>query len=366
MLGWLVKGGLRRFQRQKRALSLDQQLVLLRVVVQFVSADLSSRDAIDVLREDGDQKMRTLAHHLSKMLRSGATLSHALKQADCGFDAIALALMAAGDEAGDIRSALDSAQKHLQRTKSFKNQMTAALRYPFLVLVALCLSLYCLKIFLLPHISALNATRADDAGWATDSLMWVLAGDAFEQWSMMLIAGLLVAIVIFVNTSTQGRFIWHRFLLNCPLIAPLILAGRWSCFFNLMALSLRTSLTLPSALSLSESVLDYLPLRRYVSRARGAVFEGQNLSVSLRQAPGLLPDVRQMLHAGERAGNLGVMCAHIAGIYEERLRRHQEATQTYVGPLMLFVLAFLFLWAIQGAVLPLYDHLGGITRGGLS
>jgi MSHA biogenesis protein MshG len=365
VLSRLVKGGLKWFKRRRNGLSLDQQLMLLKVVTQFIEAGLSSREAIEVLGEDGDRKMRRLIHRLSKKLSGGATLSCALKQADCGFDSVALALMKVGEDIGDNRSALNSAQKHLERTRLFKNQITAALRYPSLVLVALCLSLYCLKIFLLPHILALTSMRAGAGAWATKSLMWVLTGEAPELWLVMFMALLTVASVMGVRVSRRGRFFWHRFLLRCPLTAPLILAGRWSCFFNLMALSLRTSLTLPSALSLSEGVLDYAPLLQHVSRTRKAVFEGQSLSVSLHHAPGFLPEARQMLCAGERSGNLSVMCEHIAGIYEDRLKHYQEAAQTYVGPLMLFVLALLFMWIIQGAVLPLYDHLGDITGGGL-
>ena len=337
--------------------------MLLKIVIQFVEAGLSPREAFSVLMENGDAKMRRLALNVEKSLSGGATLSAALNKAACGFNDIALALMASGEAVGQSLSALKSALQHMERTQSFRTQLTTSLRYPFLVLMALCVSVYCLKIFLFPHIEALSASQKGSSSFATESLMWILKGDIFESWPLMLLITLVMLTIVWVILSLRGRFLWHRFVLKMPGVASIILATRWSCFFYLTSLSLRTSLTLPASLDLAIGVLDYLPLKKRAQRAQRAVFEGQNLSVSLRHAPGLLPEAYQMMYAGERAGNLGIMCGHIGDVYEARLKRYQDAAQAYVGPMMLFVLALLFMWVIQGAVMPLYDHLGDFSGG---
>ena len=347
----------------KRPIPLNQQTVLLRVLAQFVRAGLSPLNALSVLAQGGDKRLRELAQRCQVFLKEGLTISCALKRGGYCIDPVVLALLETGETMGTLLDALENALNCVERTQSFRQQTRATLRYPFLVLLVLLVSLYCLKAFLLPHLEFLTTESDVSKGWATISLLYILGPD-ISWFSYILGAIFLISgMALWARLSERPRYVWHRVLLALPITAPFILSLRWSYFFYLVSIALRTSVTLPGALHIAERVLGYLPLQTFASNARIAVFEGADFSTSFRHAPGILPEVFQLICAGERAGNLASMCGHIAQIYHERLNHYKELFEAYAGPCALGCLTMVFMWVIFGAVLPFYDHLSDMTGG---
>jgi len=92
-----------------------------------------------------------------------------------------------------------------------------------------------------------------------------------------------------------------------------------------------------------------------VTLAKKSVDQGQSLEVALRQHH-VLPDIAlQMIGAGEKSGQLDVLCSQVADFYQEELEYDVARMAQWIEPILMLALGVIVGSVIVVMYLPILN-----------
>jgi type IV pilus assembly protein PilC len=185
-----------------------------------------------------------------------------------------------------------------------------------------------------------------------------MGASAFLVDHCLPITGGLLAVIVgalcYFRTD-RGREMADHLRLNLPLLGPMY---RKACLVRMLR-------TLGSMISAGVSVLDAVLITRDVvgNRVFGRMLEdahdklqhGEQLSQALLDAPYIPRPVWQMLHAGERTGNLGPAMDRVANLCEGDLNHAIRGVTQFIEPAMILVVGSIVGGIALAMLLPVFQ-----------
>ncbi len=336
-----------RTHRIQRADVCDSLGTLINAGVPLEQA-LSSLAASTARPETERRMLRALRDHI----REGHPLSDACSTHPGWFDPFDVAMIRAGEQAGDVTSSLASLSLFHQRAGALGQKMFLALIYPVILLVAGLAVIEFMSFTTLPQLIALITQARQSPPWLTVQL--VAMGQALPYW-WPVILGVLIAAWLALRSlvarvpldSRLGTWIhanpWAR-LRKRTRVANIALA---------LARLRKAGLPLTDAVLVVADTVGDAPLRALLRQAADALTRGEDLSQAIGRSPLLDPEFAQLLQLGERSGELTDMLERIAERYQRAAERSSERLAAVLGPLAILVLACLIALVVIASVLPL-------------
>ncbi|MBM4342637.1 MAG: type II secretion system F family protein [Deltaproteobacteria bacterium] len=232
----------------------------------------------DVLGGSAAAAARTSAH----TLRGGGGLGEALAASGL-FDAVDLALVAAGDRTGrSVQCLQRSAERHA-RTAELWHGLRGSLGYPVFVVLSACVLLPAPQLF----ISGLGGFLRS-AGF-----------------NLAVFAGLAGAVVLAVRRAPGSPWLARAMAVaeRVPLIDRAIGARRCALVFEVLAHGLHAGIALPDAMGLAAAASGDPVGARWPALAVAGV-QSSSLSAAIAAVPGVTQRARATVAAAERSGHL--------------------------------------------------------------
>jgi general secretion pathway protein F len=289
---------------------------------------------------------------LREGLRAGSPFSEAAAAHPGWFDALDLAMLRAGQQAGDLIPVLRSLAEHHQRIGELGHQLLAALAYPALLLtLAIGVTVF-LSQTTLPKL----ATLILDAGGQVPALTSaVISIGAFlvGEWPLV-VAGLLGGGWLLSRLPQwlpAGSSL--RRWCGTTLIARTRRRSRIANLASTLARLLRSGLPLVEGLQAVAATGDSRALSTAMLAAAERIRGGGTLSDAIAQADLFDPEFAQLLRLGEDSGELPQMLDRIADRYRRVAQRSLERLTALLEPGAILALAILIGLIAFAAVLPL-------------
>ncbi len=295
---------------------------------------------------------RFLLHSIRDQLREGRPLSAACAGFPGWFDRFDVALLEAGQQAGDLLGTLLGLSQHHQRAGAIGQRIFVALAYPAVLLTAGVAALITVSFTTLPQLTALITQAKHQPPWLTMQVMGLGQG-LVHWWPLVLLAlaGLLLG----------GRWLLAR-------IEPASLLGRWwfgnalararsrirvATLAETLAQLRKAGLPLTDALAVAAETVSERALSALITQSIAAVRQGEDLSAVMGRSHLLDPEFAQLLQLGERSGELTAMLERIAERYRRASDRTTERLSALLGPLAIVLLASLIGVLVIACALPL-------------
>jgi type II secretory pathway component PulF len=299
-----------------------------RALAQMASSPLRSRIEADLLGE------------LAEALRSGTAFHEACAAQPAWFDAFDVAVLAAGQRAGEVAPVLNAVAEHHQRQGAVAQRLITALAYPIIVAIAGLAVFIFLTQSVLPRIAGILAAARAELPWLTSSVMQ--AGDLLVWWWPVALA---LPVALGFGLGRWLRRIpmtsrWGRLAHGNP-FARLRARGRVAMTSEALARLLRAGVPLSEALGVVAATVPDRPLRGLLAEAAQAVERGQDLSTVMAASPLVEPEFAHMLQLGEGSGDLPEMLDRIALRYQEASAQAAERVAAVIGPVAILLLAAL-------------------------
>lgn len=130
--------------------SLAEQISFYRQLAVILRSGLPLLNALQLLQKHGSAKQMLLCYRLQQRLRRGSSLAQALAaEADCCTQ-LAVTLVAAGEESGELAMLLEQLADYYSRQLKLRRFVQRAVTYPaFLLLASFCVLLLFL-LYILP------------------------------------------------------------------------------------------------------------------------------------------------------------------------------------------------------------------------
>lgn len=338
-----------------RGLNARQAAALFAGLAMLLQSGVALDQALGLLAgPDEDPRIARAAARLRARVQAGAALAAAMAEDSERFDAVALAMIRAGEEGGQLAQAAATAAQQLETARLAGERLRAALTYPLVILLVALLTLVLIATVVAPAFLPLFADR----GAAPPLALALLAGGgellaawwpallavALGGWAglrhLMALPGLLLA--------------WHRRLLAVPRLGRLVGAIEFGRFARALGGLLQAGVRLPQALKLAQAVLRNTSLAADIAGATTQVRAGNRLAAALGTVAHLPPVARHLLAVGEHSGQVAPALLRIAELCQRQVEKDTERALALLGPALVVGLGGLVAFviaALLGAVL---------------
>jgi general secretion pathway protein F len=322
----------RRVSQMDVAVATRQLSVLLRSGVPLV-------EALSALIEQLDQpELKTAFTDTRNQVNEGSNLADALKAHSKIFPTLYVNMVAAGEASGTLEEVLGRLAEFLDDQTRLQSKVRGALAYPVVMGVVVVLILFLMMSVVVPKVTAIFENFNQTLPWYTSLLIWV--SDIFSNY-WWLIAALMGGGIYWFRrwqATEEGRRKWDLFILEVPLLGPLLIMVAVSRFARTLATLLASGVPVLTAMDITRNVLGNTELMRVVEEARASVREGEGIAKPLRQAGRFPPIVTHMIAVGERTGQLEEMLVHVADAYDQQVEVRVGVVTSILEPLLIVVM----------------------------
>ncbi|WP_101103178.1 type II secretion system inner membrane protein GspF [Macromonas bipunctata] len=346
--------GLNRTVWQRRTFPTSALAVWTRQLAGLVSAGLPLERALSALADEAETPaQQRLVATLRAEVNAGAPFASALAQHPREFDASYIAVIAAGEQGGQLGTVLERLATDLEDSELLRGKLISAALYPAIVTVFATVIVVFLMTYVVPQVA--NVFIGSKRALPLLTTVMLAASDFVRHWGWLmalLLAGLGAGVVQARKHATlRGRM--DAAWLRLPVV------GRLACGYNAArfaaTLSMLAGAGVPilRALQTAADTLHNRALRADALDALVRVREGAPLASALaahQRFPGLLPMFARL---GEQTGQLPVMLQRAAQQLSGEVQRRALRLATLLEPLLIVGMGLVVMLIVLAVLMPI-------------
>lgn len=346
--------GLNRTVWQRRTFPTSALAVWTRQLAGLVSAGLPLERALSALADEAETPaQQRLVATLRAEVNAGAPFASALAQHPREFDASYTAVIAAGEQGGQLGAVLERLATDLEDSEQLRGKLISAALYPAIVTVFATVIVVFLMTYVVPQVA--NVFIGSKRALPLLTTVMLAASDFVRHWGWLmalLLAG-LGAGVVQARKHDALRTRMDAAWLRLPVV------GRLACGYNAArfaaTLSMLAGAGVPilRALQTAADTLHNRALRADALDALVRVREGAPLASALaahQRFPGLLPMFARL---GEQTGQLPVMLQRAAQQLSTEVQRRALRLATLLEPLLIVGMGLVVMLIVLAVLMPI-------------
>ncbi len=295
-------------------------------------------------------------------VEAGSSFSDALAKHPELFDTLYVSMIRAGEAAGildEILNRLASLAEHDAETLA---RVKTAVRYPLIVVVAICIAFLFLVSFVVPKFAAIFAQFKTPLPLPTQILIGINV--MLRSYWYLLAAGVALAVWgtrRYVSTD-KGRRTWDRMKMAIPVFGALFQKVALSRFARTFAAMQRSGIAMMMTLDIAGATTGNVVIARVVEQMRESLRGGKGLLGPMESSKLFTPLVIQMVSVGEETGKIDVMLEKVSDYYDMDVEYTLRNLSTLIEPVLLLVVGAMVLLLALGVFLPMWNMLSLFRR----
>ncbi|MEU4194835.1 type II secretion system F family protein [Kribbella sp. NPDC026611] len=314
------KPGLLQVEITARRVKREEVMHLTRQLGAFVAAGLPLTESVHSLgREAANSSVRRMMLEVEDGLRDGERLSDCFDRHPKIFPEFYRGILRSAELSGRLDTVLGQLARYLERDLEARRRIKQATIYPAVVAVMSVVTLVVLAGFVLPRFKDFFDSLGARLPLPTRILLAITDFLTSWWWALMIGAGVLILVLVWVLGTTPGRYLRDRVVLWLPVIGPTVQFALVERFCRILSSMVSAGVQLPQALRVATGSLPNRVYRRSLGRVMEAMMQGEGLARPLA-ATGLFPaTAAQMLRVGEDTGTMDAQLETTAQYYEGEL-----------------------------------------------
>lgn len=326
----------------KRALSTKTLALLTREIATLVKAELPIDVVLQItaLQPLIPETTREIVKSLLDQVTEGKAFHAALAQSG-RFPEFYWRLVQSGESSGELGPVLERLASHLERRQELHSQVVSAVSYPAFLILAALASISVICAVLLPAIGPLF----DGTGKSPPALVeGLLAIQRFvaQQWALLLILLLAgIALVGHALRQSSVRDVMQRAILSIPVVSSFAAQGEIARFCRALGAMLESGVPILEAMTIASRAQSLGVYARAIDAASADVARGVGLAQALRKSDRFTDLSLRLISVGEQTGQLEVMLARVAEIYEAGVERDLKRLTALLSPALTLIIGLL-------------------------
>jgi general secretion pathway protein F len=297
--------------------------------------------------------LKNLVSNVAGRVRGGASLADAMAKEEGAFDRFCIGMVRAGEAGGTLDQVLARVADFQERSRRFRQELQAALRYPLILLVFALASVAIIVTVVIPSFEQIFVDAGFPLPLATRVVMAI--GRAAESyWWMPVLIGLVAALMASRQLRRpEARLAWDRFLLRLPGLGGVLGRAETVRLCYTLGMLLSNGVPLVGAIPVVRQTLGNQAMIAALSEVEQQVKAGRPFAERLAET-GLFPPMgTHLLRVGEEGGRLDEMLLRVADSYEQEVQREIQRLLTLLVPVLTCVMALLIGGIIASILLPM-------------
>jgi len=346
-----------------RRLSQTELSVLTRQLSSLLNAALPVADALTVLVEQSErQSQRELMAAIRTDVLSGSSLSAALSRHPRQFPDLYRALIAAGEESGQLGSVLSSLADFIEERARLQQKISLAFVYPTIVTVVALLVVTGLLTYVVPQVTQVFEQTRQSLPLLTRVMIALSQFVRHQGWIVLV---LLVTGIVVVRRTLRVpalRLRWHRTILRLPVLGVLSRSINTARFAGTLSILVGSGVPILRSLQAAAETLGNDALRGRVADASVRVREGFSLANALRrdergagQARLFPPVLIHLIASGEATGQLPQMLARAAEMHAREAERRTLFFTSLLEPALILLMGLVVTLIVLAVLMPIIE-----------
>jgi general secretion pathway protein F len=347
-------GGARLSRFGGRVFNATALAVWTRQIAGLVTSGLPLERALTALADEADtERERSLIAALRSEVNAGAPFARALGQFPAEFSEVYIAVVAAGEQSGQLGLVLDRLATDLEERQALRGRLIGAALYPAIVtLVAIVIVLF-LVTYVVPQVANVFAGTKRALPFLTSLMLGISAAVREHGWVMLAV---LVAAGIAFAFAMRNEGFRERFdaaWLRLPLVGNLARGYNAARFSSTLAMLAGAGVPILRALQAAGETLGNRAMRADAMDALVLVREGAPLASAIGQKKRFPTLVSMFARLGEQTGQLPLMLQRAATQMGNEVQRRAMQLATILEPLLIVGMGLIVMLIVLAVLLPI-------------
>ena len=337
-------------------LSTVELALFTRQLASLLEAGLPLEQAFTALLEQAERAyVRDLVASIRSEVMGGASFSDALSRHPRDFAEIYRALVASGEQIGQLSRVLSRLADYIERSNALVQKVRLAFIYPGIVTVVAFAIVIFLLTYVVPQIVSVFANTKQKLPLLT---MIMLAVSDFTRAYGLYVAVLVIGAFMawrraLKNPDLKRRF--HTWLLTAPVYGKFERSMNTARFASTLAITTGSGVPILRALDTSRDTLSNVAMKALVEEASASVREGVSLARALSVQKHFPPMLVHMIRAGEITGELPAMLERAASAQQADLERRALTIAGLLEPVLILAMGVVVLLIVLAVLMPIIE-----------
>jgi general secretion pathway protein F len=337
-------------------LSQVELALFTRQLASLLEAGLPLEQAFTALLEQAERAyMRDLVASIRSEVMGGAPFSAALSRHPRDFAEIYRALVASGEQIGQLARVLARLADYIERRNALVQRVRLAFTYPAIVTVVAFAIVIFLLTYVVPQIVSVFANTKQKLPVLTTMM---LAVSDFTRAYGIYVALILIALWFAWRRALRNpalKLRWHAWLLDAPVYGRFERSLNTARFASTLAITTGSGVPILRALDTSRDTLSNVAMKTLVEDATASVREGASLARALSAQKYFPPMLVHMIRAGEITGELPAMLERAADSQQADLERRALTIAGLLEPVLILAMGLVVLLIVLAVLMPIIE-----------
>ena len=337
-------------------LSQVELALFTRQLASLLEAGLPLEQAFTALLEQAERAyMRDLIASIRSEVMGGAPFSAALSRHPRDFAEIYRALVASGEQIGQLARVLARLADYIERRNALVQRVRLAFTYPAIVTVVAFAIVIFLLTYVVPQIVSVFANTKQKLPVLTTMM---LAVSDFTRAYGIYVALILIALWFAWRRALRNpalKLRWHAWLLDAPVYGRFERSLNTARFASTLAITTGSGVPILRALDTSRDTLSNVAMKTLVEDATASVREGASLARALSAQKYFPPMLVHMIRAGEITGELPAMLERAADSQQADLERRALTIAGLLEPVLILAMGLVVLLIVLAVLMPIIE-----------
>lgn len=316
----------------------------------------------DLAEASEHAKLQAIVADILASINAGSSLSAAFERHPKVFDTLYVSIVRAGETSGNLDRVLADLGVFLEWKADLRRDVTQAMIYPIMVLVAIGGLVILLATVVFPQFATVLNQSKGPIPVPTQILFFLSALFRLYWWAML--AALLAAVTGFwmwIRTP-KGRAKFDGFKLRVPVFGVLVRDIALSRFCHFFQILFSAGVDISQTLTIVEALVGNVVLAEATREVRNQVRAGNSLSASLSGTGQFPTMIIRMFHIGESSGQLVGSLEKTCRYYDKGIPATIKRVFAILEPIMYVFLAVIVLTVALAIYMPLYQMMGSLGK----
>ncbi len=338
-------------------------IVFSRQLATLVSAGIPFLSSLGTIEKQSENpRLKAAIADIRSSVEAGGTFSDALAKHPRIFSNLYVSMIRAGETAGILDDILVRLALLAEHDAETRERVKAAVRYPLIVVVAICAAFAFLVTFVIPKFAAIFAQMKTELPLPTRVLINI--NYVVQNYWYLVLLGIILTIggVLWYLRTPGGRWQWDRLKLRLPVFGVLFQKVALSRFARVFAAMQKSGIAMMLTLEIAGETVGNVVIARAVGKMSESLRDGKGLSDPMESSGLFPPLVVQMMAVGEETGQLDTMLNKVSDYYDTDVEYTLRNLSTMIEPILLLFVGGMVLFLALGIFLPMWNLMSLFKR----
>lgn len=339
-----------------RKVSVPDLALITRQLATLVQSALPLEECLKAVAEQTEKpRLKRILLSVRSKVVEGYTLADSMAEFPHVFDELFCAMVSAGEKSGHLDTVLNRLADYTEQRQQVGQKIQQAMIYPIVLTLVAIGVVYLLLTTVVPKV--VGQFQHMNATLPASTRFLIAAADFLQHWGLLLLAGLIIAGVVFSRAMLRPGFRTrvHGLMMRLPMLGKVVRGVNTARFARTLAICSASAVPLLDGMRISGEVLTNTVMQDAISDATAKVREGASLRQALTQTKLFPPMMLHMIASGEQSGELTTMLERAADNQDREFSNLVTVALGILTPAMVVGMASIVFFIIISILQPILE-----------